>query len=112
MTVIRASQPFGSRTRTRALLALQLLEEVHVRELSRVLGTGLRSAQVALQSLERDGLVVGRSVGRARVFRLAPGYFARRELRAFLARLVESDPELREATATLRRRPRRTGKPV
>lgn len=112
MTVIRASQPFGSRTRTRAILALHLLESMHVRELARLIGTSLRSTQVALRSLERDGLVVGRSIGRSRVFSPAPGYFVRKELRAFAYRLIEADDELRAAAAELRRRPRRTGKPV
>jgi len=108
--VIKSSNPFGSRTRNRTLLALRLLEESHARELSRVLQCSLQGVQGALRSLERDGLIAARSVGRTRLFRLDPRYFAARELATFLARLLEPDDQLRRATSGLRRRPRRAGK--
>jgi hypothetical protein len=66
----------------------------------------------ALLGLERDGLVSGRQVGRTRVVQLNPTYFARDELEAYLARLGESDAELRRAVQSLRRRPRQAGKPL
>lgn len=49
-------------------------------------------------------------MGRTRVFRINPAYFASDELQRYLLRLTESEDELRERTAALRRRPRRTGK--
>ncbi|HEV8225910.1 MAG TPA: ArsR family transcriptional regulator, partial [Methylomirabilota bacterium] len=63
-------------------------------------------------SLELDGLVAGRAVGRTRVFQLDPRYFARDALKQFLFRLAEPETGLRSQVATLRRRPRRTGKPL
>lgn len=106
------SSPFGSANRTRVLLALQMLSESYPRELARVLGSPLNAIQGALRGLERDGLVAGRSVGRTRVFRMDPRYFAVTDLRRYLARLSEPETELRTRVESLRRRPRRTGKPL
>ena len=112
MKVISRSSPFGSATRTRALLAIRLLGDTYPRELARVLETPLSAVQRALQALERDGLVAGRSMGRTRVYRLNPRYFAQAELDHFLKRLVQAEPDLDRRVAALRRRPRRTGKPL
>lgn len=106
------SNPFGGEIRTRALVALDLLGESYPRELARLLGVSLSGVQAALAGLESDGMVAVRSVGRTRVHELEPRYFALRELRSYLARLSEGDPELVSAVANLRRRPRRTGKPL
>jgi DNA-binding transcriptional ArsR family regulator len=112
MKVIGSSQPFGSRARTRVLLALQLSGESYARELARLLGLSLSGVQKALRSLERDGLIAGRAAGRTRLYRLDPRAFARRELERYLERLLESETELRAGVARLRRRPRQTGKPL
>ena len=77
---------------------------------SRLLGTSPSAAQKGTVSLERDGLVAGRMAGRTRIVLLNPAYFAMKEVRALLGRLVEADPELESRVAALRRRPRRTGK--
>ena len=104
------TSPFGSRSRTRLLIALELLGQTYPRELARLLGSSLSTTQKGLESLERDGLVVGRLVGRTRVVQLNPAYFAMKEVRALLVRLVEADRELESRIAALRRRPRRSGK--
>lgn len=77
-----------------------------------MLDAPLSGVQRALQSLEVDGIAAGRSVGRTRVFQLDPRYFARDALKQFLRRLVEPELELQRRVAALRRRPRRTGKPL
>ena len=112
MKVRTVSSPFGSTARTRVLLALQLMGESYARELARLLETSLSAIQKALQSLERDGLVAGRAVGRTRVYRLNPRGFARKELELYLERLLQSEVGLRAQVDGLRRRPRRTGKPL
>jgi sugar-specific transcriptional regulator TrmB len=112
MAVIVDSSPFGSATRTRVLVALLLLHESYARELARLLKAPLSSVQKAIQGLERDGLVAGRAVGRTRAYRLDPRYFAHRELRRYVSRLAEANEELHAGAARLRRRPRRTGKPL
>ncbi len=112
MVVRSTSSPFGGQTRTRTLLALRLLGDSYARELSRLLEVPLSGVQKALLSLELDGLVAGRAVGRTRLYQLNPRYFAADALEAYLARLAEPEGRLRERTAALRRRPRRAGKPL
>ncbi len=109
---IAASSPFGGTTRTRVLIALRLLGSSYLRELSRLLDAPVSGVRQAILSLERDGLVAARSVGRTRLVELDPAYFARGELATYLARLADAEPELQERTRALRRRPRRTGKPL
>lgn len=104
------SSPFGSVPRTRALLALSEVGESYPRELARLLETPLHSVQLALRGLERDTLVVGRTVGRNRMFTLNPRYFALTELRAYLDRLARADSRLAATLGTTRRRPRRADK--
>ena len=107
---MEVSSPFGSQTRTRLLLALELLGQSYPRELARILGASLSAVQKGLASLERDGLVAGRLVGRTRLCQINPGYFAEAELRELLAKLMVADRDLKTRAADLRRRPRRAGK--
>ena len=104
------SSPFGSQTRTRLLIAFDLLGQSYARELSRLLTSPLSVVQKGLASLERDGLIVGRLLGRTRLFEISPRYFAAKELLAYLTRLAAADPDLKRRISALRRRPRRTGK--
>jgi len=110
--VIGRSTPFGGWTRTRVLLALRLLEESYPRELARILEAPPSGVLKAIRSLELDGLVAGRNVGRTRVFRINPRYFAADDLNRYLWRLSEPEDELRDKISRIRRRPRRTGKPL
>ena len=112
MKVMTSSSPFGSFARTRALLALRLLVESYPRELARLLDFNLSSVQKALRSLERDALVAARVVGRTRLYRLSPRAPALAELGRYLDGLLERDDELRARADGLRRRPRRSGKPL
>src|ERR1700730_18041748 len=93
---MEVSSPFGSGTRTQVLLALRLLEQSYPRELARLLDVPLSVVQKAIRSLESDQIIAGRSIGRTRAFQLNPAYFARRELRDHLARLVEAEPRLKQ----------------
>lgn len=110
--VVMNSSPFGSASRTQALVALGLLGDSYARELARLLGLPLSGVQRALQSLERDRLVAARSVGRTRLYRLDPTYFAHTDLRRYVMRLAAAEPELRRRVEDVRRRPRRTSKPL
>lgn len=110
--LVSQSSPFGGRTRTRVLLALRLLSESFPRELARVLDAPLSGVQQALRSLEKDGLVAARSAGRTRLYRIDPRYPAGAELQAYLLRLTEPDTWLRTRVERLRKRPRRSGKPL
>jgi DNA-binding GntR family transcriptional regulator len=110
--LVNQSSPFGGQSRTRSLIALQLLGQSYPRELSRLLGGSLFGIQKAIASLEKDGLIAGRSAGRTRILQINPRYFAYQELRRFLQRLAEAETQLRERISKLRRRPRRTGKRI
>lgn len=98
------SSPFGSQARTRALLALSLMAETYPREMARVLDLSLFSVQKALASLERDGLVVSRTLGRTRLYALNPRYLASRELREYLERLAGREFDLRRRIGSVARR--------
>ena len=111
MMVVRSS-PFGSQARTAVLLALRLMLESYPRELSRILDRRLSGVQYALRSLERDGLVASRMRGRMKLYRIDPRYFAYETLQSYLLRLAEPEGPLRRRIEALRRRPRRTGKPL
>jgi hypothetical protein len=87
-----------------------MLEESYPTELARLLQAAPSGVWNALRSLELDGLVAGRNVGRSRVFRINPRYFAYDDLQRYLLRLTETEDDLRERIVTVRRRPRRTGK--
>ncbi len=86
------------------MLALALMIETYPRELARVLDAPLFSVQKALASLERDGLVASRVLGRTRLYGLNPRYLASRELREYLERLAGRDFELRRKIAASRGR--------
>jgi DNA-binding transcriptional ArsR family regulator len=110
--MVTSSSPFGGQARTRVLLALRLLAESYPRELARLLTQPVNGIQGALRSLERDGLVATRLVGRTRLARINPRYFARPDLERYLLRLTVADRELQSRVRELRRRPRRSGKPL
>jgi len=112
MEVSLSAAPFGSPTRTRALILLALLGSSYPRELARLLDQAVSVVQKALRSLERDGLVAAQTVGRMRMYRVNPRYFARQELDAYLRKLTAAQPDLDRRAATLRRRPRASGKPL
>ena len=109
---IGSSSPFGTYSRTAVLITLALLGESYPRELARILQVSLSAVQKAIVTLERDGIIAGRSMGRTRIYRLDPRYFAPEDLRQYLLRLAGSDMELKGRIAQLRRRPRRTSKPL
>lgn len=103
---------FGTASRSRVLIAVRLLEETWARELSELLSMRLFVVQTALKSLEAEGALISRLIGRARVFSLSPRYVAARELRELLWKLGGADLQLQQVLATRRRRPRKTGKDV
>lgn len=106
------SKIFGSRRRTEVLILVALLEESYPTELARLLKAPLYSVQKVVDALDREGILATRLIGRERRVSINPSYFAGKELLAFLLRLGEAEPELNDAAATVRRRPRRKGKPL
>ena len=93
-------------------MALRLLKDSYPQELATSLAAAPSGVRKALRSLELDGLVTGRKVGRTRLYQINPRYYARTELLAFVGKIADADLELHERLAHLRRRPRRPGKPL
>ena len=101
---------FGSARRTEVLAAIALLEETYAREIARLLLAPLLSVQRIVDGLERDGIIVTRTVGVERRIEFNPRFYAVSELKALLFRLSDRNARLTDAVNGLRRRPRRKGK--
>jgi hypothetical protein len=108
---MEVGSPFGSKTRTRVLLALELHGRSYPRELARLLAAPVSVVQKAVRSLEWDGLVTGSMLGRTRLLQLNPDYVALTQLRGFLASLLQADGRLKARAAGGRPRSPRTGSP-
>lgn len=103
---------FGSRTRTRLLIYLALAEESYVAEMAGALGDSKLTIQRILRALEDLGVVASRLRGRVRLVSLDKTWYAAAELRALLLRMSAADRDVSAAAASVRRRPRRPGKPL
>lgn len=103
---------FGSPLRDRILVLLEVKGSSHLREIARIYGVSVSVVRWALVALERDGLVIGRAVGRSRLLELNPRFFCIQELRALLGAVAAARPELFEPAMAVRSRPRRSGKPL
>jgi DNA-binding transcriptional ArsR family regulator len=108
----RSDALFGSRLRERILKLLALVEPAYPRQIAALLGEHLVSVQNAIAALQDLGVVASRLVGRTRLIELDRRWYAATELRTLLDRLVEGDANLQELAATVRQRPRRSGKPI
>jgi len=102
---------FGTAQRSRLLLLIVTSGETYPGELSRLSGASISSVQLTLDILEREGLIATRQFV-ARMVTLNPAYPAAKELTAFLLRIAEGYPEYNAIRESLRRRPRRRGKPI
>lgn len=103
MLLTTTSSPFGSRSRSRILIALHLVGYSYPRALARLLDIPIFAVRKALAALERDGLVCATAVGRTRVYRLDAAYRAHAELAGYLSRLADLDDDLRARLASTQR---------
>lgn len=102
----------GSVNKERVLVYLAARERGYAREIARTFDASLFPIQKALGGLENAGVIVSRSIGRAREYEFSPRYPARSELRALIQRALDLyPPELRGRLLLVRSRPRRKGKP-
>lgn len=103
---------FGNPTRTAILMLLVELEESYPRELARLVSASLSSVQLAVDGLEREGIIATRRIGSERRVSLNPRFFAYRQLKDLLRKMADSEPEIGQTVRAIRRRPRRRGKPL
>lgn len=102
---------FGSVRREQVLLFLQCRREGYPRQIARFFESSLDPIQKQLDRLESGGVVVGRSVGRTRLYELSPRYPFLRELSGLLEKALSFYPPEEQARLTMdRRRPRRKDK--
>lgn len=104
---------FGSTSSERVLMFLFAREEGYAREIARFFDTDLLAIQNQLKKMEAGGVLVGRKVGRTRLFTFNPRYPFLNELKNLLEKALSFYPqEIQEDLLMNRRRPRREGKPL
>jgi hypothetical protein len=103
---------FGSQLRSRALVLVAVLGETYPAEIARLLRAPRFSVQRIIDDLESERLIATRLWGNERRVTLQPGSLGAKELRAYLLKLADGYPEFGKIADSLRRRPRRKGKPV
>ena len=103
---------FGNRTAEKALLHLFHYGEIHPSAVARDHRVAVDPIRRQLERFERSGVLVARSVGRARVYAFNPKSPYVRPLREILRIAYESIPLADRERIFPRRRPRAKGKPV
>jgi predicted transcriptional regulator len=101
----KGAKLFGTDLRTRVLTAIAVLGDSYPRELARVVGASPYSVLRVVDSLDREGVIASRVVGKERRVSLDPRFLAASELRALLLRLGEVQPEYRRFRSAIRKRP-------
>lgn len=106
------SRLLGTENQTTLLLAIGLMDETYIAELTFL--TGLSQAAISrfVDQMEQDGVLATRNLGRTRQIRLNNRFSAYRELKALLDVLVARRSDLLESAAQIRKRPRKRGKPL
>ena len=106
---------FGNVVIEKILFYLLANEKGYASELKTALNIPLYSIQIALARLEQGGIIVRQPHGKTQVYQYNPRYPFLGELRTFLRKAYHSLPqELRKKIyeSTVRKRPRRKGKPL
>jgi len=103
----------GSVNREKVLLYLYGRKEGYAREMAVFFKTDLSQIQKQLERMEQGGVLFSRKVGKTRLYGLNPRYPFISELNALLKKAISFRSEKeRESLLMVRRRPRRTGKPL
>jgi hypothetical protein len=112
MSLTKTPAIFGSPRRTEVLTLIALLEETYPRELARLLGARLLTIQQIVESLESEGMISTRLVGRQRRVTLNERFYGAKQLRDLLLKLGEANTELQAIVTSIRRRPRTRSSPL
>jgi hypothetical protein len=106
---------FGNKNIEKVLFFILENEKCYATELQKRFGDSLSGFQQALLKLEKGGVLVSIPEGKTRLFQFNPLYPFRDELQSFLKKAYEFLPaSFREKyyEPKIRKRPRRTGKPL
>lgn len=101
---------FGSKTAEGVIIYLSYLGSGHGQCISEQLSLSQSQVDRTLKRLEAGSIIVGKLVGRARVFEINPRLPIKKELIALVDKMIEVMPEREREKYIERRRPRRTGK--
>jgi len=111
---------FGSRAAAYTLLYIESQGSGYASQIAETFDMSLNGAQQQLRKFEAEGVLVGYTVGRTRVFEFNPRGVTVRNLRRFLASELEYlasessglPAEVYRQYFSPRQRPRRSGKPL
>ncbi|MCH9614454.1 MAG: hypothetical protein SP1CHLAM54_15860 [Chlamydiia bacterium] len=106
---------FGGKNVERVLFYLLMNERCYGGQLAEVFESSLSPLQKALDRLETGGVLVSTLEGRTRIYQFNPRYPFKSQLLSFLEKAYEFLPQEFKDTyyePTLRKRPRRRGKPA
>ena|SRR5579885_3173318 len=106
---------FSNKNVEKILMYLAIHEKANASELSRAFSSSLDPIQKTLRKLEAGGLLVSFLEGKTRVFQWNPRYPFLPEIQALAKRTYAFLPKnIQEQVylSNLRKRPRRTGKPL
>lgn len=93
------------------LMFIAANREGYASQIAEALGMGVGQVQRQLWKLEANDILIARSVGRTRLFRLNTRLPMIRELEAVLRRGIDALPREQKERLLVRFRPRKTGKP-
>lgn len=106
---------FGNPVIEKVLFYLLINQKCYPSELKRVFQIPLYSFQRALERLEKGGLIINHKEGKTVIYQFNPRYPFLIELKLFLNKAYDFFPEKirhKYYEPTIRKRPRRQGKPL
>jgi hypothetical protein len=89
-----------------------LLGESYPTQIAKLLDSRQLPVQRVVNKLEIEGVLASRLIGTVRLVTLNPRFFAYAELRDLLLKMGEGSTALMDIASSVRRRPRRAGKPL
>jgi hypothetical protein len=107
------SELFGSKTTVFCLLHLAAMGEAYPLEISTMYKISNTQVTRTLNKLEQADILIGREMGRTRVYSINSSWFLFKELKALLNKVILNMPiEDQEKYFMKRKRPRKKDKPL
>ena len=104
---------FGGETTEKCLIYLAAMEEGYPLEISKAFGISNTQVIRTLTKLEQASIIIGKEVGRARIYSLNSRFFVAKELKALLDRVIVNMPLADQEKYFMRRKaPRKKGKAI
>ena len=103
---------FGNDTTEKVLYSLVKQGNSYGKQLSEFWGISLNMIQKQLNRLEEGGVLSSTTVGRTRLYEINPRYPFKNELILLIDKSFEYLPQELKSKFVIRKRPRRSGKPL